>query len=329
MQFDQLKRREFISLLGGAMTWPLAAGAQPAALPMIGFVRSATLSDVPHFQTGFRQGLNETGFFEARNVVVEYRSAEGRSDRLPGILADLIGRQSALIVANSVAARAAKSVTTTVPILFVYGGDPVKDGLVQSLNRPGGNVTGVTFFSETLGTKRLDLLRQLAPQTQTIALLVSPATPGNEEERADIAAAARTIGQQLLIADVRSDHDIDSAFETFVTRGAGAVLAGSGAFLTSHRERIVELAARHRLPVMAAVREYVSDGGLMSYGTSISDAYRQAGIYAGRILKGEKPAELPVMQPTKFQLVINLKTAKALGLKVPPTLLALANEVIE
>ena len=309
--------------------WPLAARAQAAALPMIGFVRSATLSDVPHFLTGFRQGLNESGFFEARNVVVEYRSAEGRSDRLPGILADLIGRQTALIVANSVAARAAKTATTTVPILFVYGGDPVKDGFVQSLNRPGGNVTGVAFFSETLGTKRLDLLRQLAPYTKTIALLVSPATPGNEEERADIAAAARTVGQELIIANVRSDREIDSAFQTFVTGGAGAVLVGSGAFITSHRERIVELAARHRLPAMAVVREYVSDGGLMSYGTNISDAYRQAGIYAGRILKGEKPADLPVVQSTKFEFVLNLKTAKALGLEVPPTLLALADEVIE
>jgi len=322
-------RREFISLLGGAATWPLAARAQPAALPMIGFVRSATLSDIPHLMTGFRQGLNESGFFEARNVVVEYRSAEGRSDRLPGILADLIGRQTALIVANSVAARAAKTVTTTVPILFVYGGDPVKDGFVQSLNRPGGNVTGVAFFSETLGTKRLDLLRQLAPYTKTIALLVSPATPGNEEERADIAAAARTVGQELIIANVRSDREIDSAFQTFVTGGAGAVLVGSGAFITSHRERIVELAARHRLPAMAVVREYVSDGGLMSYGTNISDAYRQAGIYAGRILKGEKPADLPVVQSTKFEFVLNLKTAKALGLEVPDKLLALADEVIE
>jgi len=322
-------RREFITLLSGAAMCPPVARAQPAALPMIGFVRSATLSDVPHFLTGFRQGLNESGFFEARNLVVEYRSAEGRSDRLPGILADLIGRQTALIVANSVAARAAKTVTTTVPILFVYGGDPVKDGFVQSLNRPGGNVTGVAFFSETLGTKRLDLLRQLAPYTKTIALLVSPATPGNEEERADIAAAARTVGQELIIANVRSDREIDSAFQTFVTGGAGAVLVGSGAFITSHRERIVELAARHRLPAMAVVREYVSDGGLMSYGTNISDAYRQAGIYAGRILKGEKPADLPVVQSTKFEFVLNLKTAKALGLEVPPTLLALADEVIE
>jgi putative ABC transport system substrate-binding protein len=215
-----------------------------------------------------------------------------------------------------------------VPIVFASGGDPVKDGLVTSPNRPGGNITGVVFFSETLGTKRLELLRQLVTKT-TIALLVNAATPGTEEERSDIAAAAKAIGLQLIIADVSNVRDIDTAFATFVQRGAGALLVGSGAFMTSQQERLVAVAAHHRLPALYPLREYVSAGGLMSYGTSIAEAYRHAGIYAGRILKGEKPADLPVMRSTKFEFVINLKTAKSLGLDIPPTLLALADEVTE
>jgi putative ABC transport system substrate-binding protein len=324
-----MTRREFITLLGGAAaTWPLAARAQQAAMPVIGFLRSATLANVPHFVTAFRQGLKDAGFVEGQNVTVEYRSADGQNDRLPALIADLIGRQVAVIVANAISARAAKAATTMVPIVFASGGDPVKDGLVTSLNRPGGNITGVMFFSETLGTKRLELLRQLVTKT-TIAVLVNPATPGTEEERSDIAAAAKAIGLQLIVADVRNVRDIDTAFATFVQRGAGALLVGSGAFMTSQRERIVAVAAHHRLPALYPTREYVSTGGLMSYGTSIAEAYRHAGIYAGRILKGEKPADLPVMRSTKFEFVINLKTAKSLGLDIPPTLLALADEVIE
>jgi putative ABC transport system substrate-binding protein len=324
-----MRRREFITLLGGtAAAWPLAARAQQPAVPVIGFLRSATLANVPHFVTAFRQGLKDAGFVEGQNVTVEYRSADGQNDRLPALIADLIGRQVAVIVANAISARAAKAATTMVPIVFASGGDPVKDGLVTSLNRPGGNITGVMFFSETLGTKRLELLRQLVTKT-TIAVLVNPATPGTEEERSDIAAAAKAIGLQLIVADVRNVRDIDTAFATFVQRGAGALLVGSGAFMTSQRERIVAVAAHHRLPALYPLREYVSTGGLMSYGTSIAEAYRHAGIYAGRILKGEKPADLPVMRSTKFEFVINLKTAKSLGLDIPPTLLALADEVIE
>jgi putative ABC transport system substrate-binding protein len=328
MQFGQLVRREFISLIGGAAAYPLAARAQQS-MPVIGFLRSATLADATHLVIGFRQGLNEAGFVEGRNVAVEYRSADGQNDRLPALIADLIGRQVAVIIANAISARVVKATTTTVPIVFASGGDPVKDGLVTSLNRPGGNVTGVVFFSETLGTKRLELLRQLVPKATTIAVLVNPATPGTEEERSDIAAAAKAIGQQLIILDVNSVRDIETAFATFVDRGGGALLVGSGAFTTSHRERLVALAARYRLPALYPLREYVSAGGLMSYGTSITDAYRQAGIYAGRILKGENPGDLPVMRSTKFEFVLNLKTVKALGLEIPPTLLALADEVIE
>jgi ABC-type uncharacterized transport system substrate-binding protein len=325
-----MRRREFITLLGGAAAaWPLAARAQQAAMPVIGFLRSASLTDATHLVAGFRQGLNEAGFVEGRNVAVEYRSADGQNDRLSALIADLIGRQVALIVANAIAARVVKTATTTVPIVFASGGDPVKDGLVTSLNRPGGNITGVVFFSETTGTKRLELLRQLVPKVTAIAVLVNPATPGTEEERGDIAAAAKAMGQQLIVLEIESGAELETVFTTFLQRGVGALLIGSGALLNSHRERIVALAAHHRLPALYPLREYVSAGGLMSYGTSITAAYRQAGIYAGRILKGEKPGELPVMRATKFEFVFNFKTAKALGLDVPDKLLALADEVIE
>jgi putative ABC transport system substrate-binding protein len=276
-----------------------------------------------------RQGLNDAGFVEGRNVAVEFRSAENQLDRLPALAAELIRRPVSVIVANSIAAIAAKAATTTVPIVFAGGGDPIEEGLVASLNRPGGNVTGVNFFVAVLGPKRLDLLRQLVPQATTIAMLVNPNTPDTEAERSDAQAAALAIGQQLVVVEAGSERDIETAFATFVQRGAGALLAGTGAFLNSHRERVVALAARHALPASYSWREAVMAGGLMSYGPSITDAYRQAGIYAGRILKGEKPGDLPVMRSTKFELVLNLKTAKALGLEVPDKLLALADEVIE
>jgi ABC-type uncharacterized transport system substrate-binding protein len=325
-----VRRREFIRLIGGAAAaWPLAVVAQQPAMPIIGFLRSTSLADATYLVTGFRQGLKEAGFVEGQNVAIEYRSAEDHLDRLPALLANLIGRPVAVIVGNHNAALAAKAATTTVPIVFSSGGDPVRDGLVASLNRPGGNVTGVSFLAAELGAKRLELLRQLAPKATTIAMLVYPDTPDTEAERRDVQAAAQAIGQQLLVLDVRSDRDIETAFATFVQRGAGALFAGTAAFLTSRRERVVALAARHALPAIYPIREFATAGGLMSYGASITDAYRLAGIYAGRILKGEKPANLPVQQSTKFDFVINLRTAKALGLEIPDKLLALADEVIE
>jgi len=323
-----MKRREFITLLGGAAAaWPLAARAQQT-MPVIGFLRSASLADATNLIDAFRQGLREIGYFEGQNVVIEYRSADNDPDRLTALATDFVRRPVALIVGNVLSAIAAKTVTTTVPIVFATGTDPVQDGLVSSLNRPGGNVTGVSFFAARLGAKRLELLRQLAPPATNIAVLVARA-PDAASERQELEAAAQTMGQRLTISEVATDQDIESGFTTFVALGAGALMVVGGAFMFSNRERIVALAARHKLPASYPLREYVSVGGLMSYAPSIAEAYRQVGIYAGRILKGDKPGDLPVMQSTKFELVINLKTAKALGLTVPDKLLAIADEVIE
>jgi putative tryptophan/tyrosine transport system substrate-binding protein len=324
-----MRRREFISLIGGAAAWPVAARAQRPGVPVIGFLRSTSLADSTQFVTAFRQGLKEAGFVEGQNVAIELRFAEGRSDRLPGLVADLIHKSVAVIVANNPAAVVAKAATITVPIIFITGSDPVRDGLVASLSRPGGNMTGVVFIVSDLGAKRLELLRQLVPNATTIGVLVNPNTPETEAERRDLLAASLRVGQQLSILDVGSDRDIENAFATLVQRGAGAALIGAGPFLTSHRQQLVALAARSRLPTMYPLREYIAAGGLISYGASITEAYRQAGVYAGQILKGEKPTDLPVMQSTKFEFVLNLKTAKTLDLKVPPALIALADEVIE
>jgi putative tryptophan/tyrosine transport system substrate-binding protein len=300
-----MRRREFLGALGGAAApWPLAARAQQPPMPVIGFLRSTSLSDATHLVIAFRQGLKETGLVEDRNVAIEFRSAENQTDHLPAIVADLIRRQPAVIVGDTISTIAAKAATASVPIVFAIGGDPVRDGLVASLNRPGGNVTGVVFLASEIQAKRLELLRQLVPKATTISVLMDPKRADTESRRRDVEAAAQMIGQQLMFLDVSSDHDIESAFATIVQRGAGALLVGAGGFFNSNRERIVALAARHALPASYPWREAVKAGGLMSYGPSITDAYRQVGIYAGRILKGEKPADLPVMQATKFDFVI-------------------------
>jgi putative tryptophan/tyrosine transport system substrate-binding protein len=323
-------RREFMTLLGGtAAVWPIAASAQQPTMPVVGLLRNTPSGPFAHIVLALRRGLNEVGFFEGQNVTIEQRWADGHDDRLPALVADLVRQKATVIVANNPSALAAKDATTTLPIVFVTGNDPISEGLVASLNRPAGNVTGVVFITSVLGAKRLELLRQLVPKAATIALLVNPNTTETESERTDVQNAAQALGQQLIVFDVTSGRDIEAAFTAFVQRGVGGLLVGTGPFLTSNREQIVTQAALHGVPTMYALRESVSAGGLMSYGSSISDAYRQAGIYAGRILKGEKPADLPVMQSTKFEFVLNLKTAKALGLEVPDKLLALADEVIE
>ena len=322
-----MKRRTFISGLGSAAAWPMVARTQQPVVPVIGFLRSTPLAPFQSLVTAFGQGLKEAGFVDGQNVSIAYRYADNQVDRLPVLVAELIRLRAAVIVVNIGAAHAAKAATMTVPIVFASGNDPVQAGLVASLSRPGGNVTGVVWIGN-VGEKRLDLLSQLVPKATTIGMLVGPSDPGTEAERRDVQDAAQILGRQLIVLDARSDRDIEIAFATLVQRGAGALLVGTGALLTSYRERLVALTTRHALPAISAP-EFAFAGGLVGYGTSQSDAYRQAGIYAGRILKGEKPGDLPIMRSTKFDLVINLKTAKALGLTIPETLLATADEVIQ
>src|SRR5882724_10568548 len=325
-----IRRRELLVTLGGAAAWPLAARAQQSAMPVIGWISSSAPADRARYSTTFRQGLREPGYVEGQNVAIEYRWAQDQADRLPDLAADLVRRQVTVIAAHDTpSAVVAKAATTTIPIVFSSGGDPVKLGLVASLNRPGGNVTGGSFITAALGAKQLGLLRDLRPGAARIAVLVDPKWPLTEPFVSELRAAALAVGQQLIVLDVSSDREIETAFTTLVQRGAGALLAGFGGFLLSQRERIAALAARHRIPAIYVQRDFVEAGGLMSYAPSISDTYRQAGIYAGRILKGEKPGDLPVMLPTKFEFVINLQTAKLLNITVPPTLLAQADEVIE
>jgi putative ABC transport system substrate-binding protein len=324
---SHIDRRDFVTLLGGAAAWPVAARGQQG-LPVVAFVRSST-AKFTHLEAALREGLREAGFVAGQNVAIEYHYADNRTDRLSAVIADLIRRPVAVIVGNTFAALAAKSLTATVPIVFVTGTDPVRDGLAASLNRPGGNVTGVSFLISALGAKRLGLMYQLVPNATTIAALIHRNSPQATEERGDLPPAARAMGLRLLALEIDSDREIEPAFVSAVQSGAGALLIGGGAFLNSHREWLVALAARHALPVSFPVREPVVAGGLMSYGPSQSDAYRQAGSYVAQILKGEKPGELPVMQSTTFEFVLNLKTAKALGLNISPALLALADEVIE
>jgi putative tryptophan/tyrosine transport system substrate-binding protein len=325
-----MKRREFISLLGGtAVAWPLAAGAQQPAMPAIGMLMSGA-PGLP-FVEGFRQGLKEAGYSEGQNVAIEYRWAEDHRDRLPAFAAELIGRQVNVIFASGPpAARAAKAATATIPIVFTSAEDPVKIGLVSSLNRPGGNVTGMSLFYVELGAKRLELLLALVPKSDVIAILVNPtsSTEGQEQLK-DLPAAAHVIGKQLIVVDASTDSDLEKAFADLVQHGVSALIVASDLLFFSRRVQLVALASHHAIPTIYFERNFVTTGGLISYGPNTNDMYRQARAYAGRIIKGEKPADLPVIQPTKFELVINLKTAKALGLSVSPSLLAIADDVIE
>jgi ABC-type uncharacterized transport system substrate-binding protein len=327
-----MRRREFIALLGaGAAARPLAARAQQPAIPVIGFLNSASAGQFGHFLDMFRRGLNETGFVEGRNVRIEYRWAEGRFDRLPALAADLISRNAAVIAATGGPASglAAKAVTATTPIVFVSAGDPVKEGFVASFNRPGGNVTGINLLLSAMEGKRLGLLRELLPSATLIGVLFNPAMPTFADQLNEIQGAARALAQPIHVLQVSNEGEIDAAFASAAQLRAAALLVTADPFMFSRLDRLVALATRYSIPVFYFAREFAAAGGLISYGISLAEAYRMVGVYTGRILKGEKPADLPVQQLTKFEMVINLKTARALGLEVPWALLAAADEVIE
>jgi putative tryptophan/tyrosine transport system substrate-binding protein len=325
-----MKRRAFITLLGGAaVSWPLAARAQQA-MPVIGFLRSTPATGFAYIVDPFRQGLNDAGFVEGKNVAIEYRWADNQQDRLPGLAADLLRRQVAAIVGAGVpAAQAGKAATATTPTVFVIGADPVRVGLVASINRPGGNITGVVFSVVPLAAKLLGMLDELVPKASIIAVLRDPNGPDVESQSRDLEEAGRAIGRQILMVNAANESELHAAFAKVMQAGAGGLLISSTVFFISQRRQLVALAARHALPTVYNQREYAEVGGLISYGPSQSDAYRRAGVYVSRILKGEKPGDLPVDFGTKFDLVINLATAKALGIEIPPKLLALADEVIE
>ena len=327
-----MRRREFITLLGGAaVTWPVAARAQQPTRPVVGYLHSATSDTAAHFVVAFRNGLKESGYVEGQNVTVEYRFAEGQYDRLAALAADLVQRKVAVIVASGgdPPALAAKAASATIPIVFISSSDPVKLGLVASLNRPGGNATGVNVFTSMMAAKRLELLRELVPQDAVLAALVNPGSPSAVTQSEDLQEAARASKQKLIVLNASTESDIDLAFATLVQQRAAALLVDTDAFFLNRRNQFSALAAHHRIPTIYAQREFVVAGGLMSYGVSLADMNRQLGVYAGRVLKGEKPADLPVQQPTKFEFVVNLITAKVLGLEIPAKLLVLANEVIE
>jgi putative ABC transport system substrate-binding protein len=325
-----MKRRQFITLLAGAATVsPLAARAQQPAMPVIGFLNSSSADLTARYVRAFHQGLGETGLVEGKNVAIEYRWADGQNDRLPALAADLVRRQVTVIAASGPAVLPAKAATTIIPIVFHGGFDPVGMGLVASLNRPGGNLTGVTTLGGELGPKRLELLHELVPAASNIALLVNPIGPNAESDSKTMPAAARTLGLQLQVLNASTERELDIAFATLVERRAGALVIGPDAFFSNHSEQLAALALRHGVPTIYQFPEFAAAGGLMSYGSSYADSLRLAGVYAGRILKGEKPADLPVQQATKVELIINLETAKALGLTVPQLLLGRADEVIE
>jgi putative ABC transport system substrate-binding protein len=325
-----MKRREFITLLGAATAWPFAAHAQQPAMPVIGFLHSGSPQPNVNLVTAFLNGLSEAGYVDNKNVAIEFLGAEGRYDRLPELAADLVRRRVAVIFgAGPPAAHAASSATKTIPIVFVSGYDPVKSGLVASLSRPGGNVTGASIFTGQLGAKQLGLLRELVPKAALVAILVNPSNPLTEAVITEVRAAAAVTGHQIQIVDARDEGEIDKAFATLQELHADALIVGADPYFFGRAAQLIALAARYMVPAIFELREFATAGGLMSYGASITDGYRQAGIYAGRILRGASPADLPVLQPTKFELVINLKTVKALGLSLSPGLLAIADEVIE
>jgi putative ABC transport system substrate-binding protein len=326
----RMKRRTFIVAAGAIAAWPFASHAQQA-MPVIGFIHSASPSYFAQFESSVRDGLKEAGFVEHKNVGIEYRWAEGHYDRLPALVGDLIAHHVDAIFAGGGTdpAKAAKAATSTIPIVFISAADPVKTGLVASLNHPGGNVTGVSLLASALEAKKLDLLRGLVPKAFAIGALINPKYPGAKAQAAEFREAAEHLGVKAIVLSPGTEDEIDEAFASLAAQGAGALLVGTDPFFNSRHEQLAALAARYMLPAMFPQKEYVSSGGLISYGPHFADGYRQAGVYLGRVLKGEKPDDIPVMQPTRFEMVINLKTAKALGVSPPATLLAIADEVIE
>jgi putative tryptophan/tyrosine transport system substrate-binding protein len=327
-----MRRRDFIKVIAGsAAAWPLAVRAQQPSMPVIGFLNTLSPESIPRWITAFHQGLKETGFVEGQNVAIEYRWAEGRYNRLPELAAELVRRQVAVIAATGgePSPQSAKAATQTIPIVFTANGDPVREGLVASLNRPGGNVTGITIFGSAAVTKRVQLIHELIPKAATIAYLINPNHPSGEIEMQAAQTSARSFGREMLVFKASNERELDAAFTTMAQQKAGALVVASDPFFFLRRDQLASLAAGHELPAIYYVPEFVRAGGLMAYGNSVPDVYRLVGVYIGRILKGEKPADLPVFQSSKFEFVINLQTARNLGLEVPNTIQLLADEVVE